>query len=182
MCSPDTIAHVLRHLSPADRSRGAVSKSKHAAYAPAKVSFTRAFDLTHPLTQDFPTPFGRSDLRVEPVLSFDNDQWNLNRWHISEHLGTHIDAPIHVTADGKTVEQIPVEELVVPLAVIDISARADEDADTELTPDDIKAWEAEHGDLPPGCCVAMNSGWDRHAPGPLFCDRDGLPATPPRTT
>lgn len=172
MCSPETIAHVVRHLGPADRSSGASVRNRAAAETPARVSFTRTVDLTHPLTPDFPTPFGRSDLEIEPVFQFEDDRWNLNRWHISEHMGTHIDAPIHVTADGITAEQIPVSDLVVPLAVIDIRARAREDADTELTPVDIMAWEAEHGDLPRGCCVAMNSGWDRYAPGPLFCDRD----------
>lgn len=172
MCSPETIAHVLRHLSPTDLSSGGARTSKPEVNQPAKVCFTRTVDLTHPLTPDFPTPFGRSDLEIERLLHFEDDRWNLSRWHISEHMGTHIDAPIHVTVDGISVEQIPLRDLVVPLAVIDIRARADEDADTELTPDDIKAWEAEYGDLPQGCCVAMNSGWDRHAPGPKFCDRD----------
>jgi kynurenine formamidase len=43
--------------------------------------------------------------------------------------------------------------------VIDIRARASEDRDTQLTPDDLKAWIADHGEIPEGACVAMNSGW-----------------------
>ena len=57
------------------------------------------------------------------------------------------------------MDEIPVENLVVPLCVIDIAARAAEDADTQVTPDDIKAWMASHGDIPDNACVAMHSGW-----------------------
>ena len=43
--------------------------------------------------------------------------------------------------------------------MIDIAARAAEDADTQVTPDDIRAWIATNGDIPNGACVAMHSGW-----------------------
>jgi kynurenine formamidase len=43
--------------------------------------------------------------------------------------------------------------------VIDIRARAAEDRDTQVTPDDLTAWIAANGDIPDGACVAMNSGW-----------------------
>jgi kynurenine formamidase len=49
-----------------------------------------------------------------------------------------------------------------PVVVIDIARRAQDDADTQVTPDDIRAFEAQHGPVPAGACVAMRSGWDRH--------------------
>jgi kynurenine formamidase len=172
MCSPEIIAQVAAHMSLADRPGGAAARTKTVNRTPRTVSFSRVVDLTHLLPSDFPNPFGRSNLDIEPVLTFAKDGVNLNNWHISEHVGTHIDAPIHFSDDGLTVEQIPVQDLVVPLAIIDIRERAEANADTELTPDDIAAWEAQYGSLPAGCCVAMNSGWDRFAPGPRYCDRD----------
>ena len=42
---------------------------------------------------------------------------------------------------------------------VGISARAAGDADAQLTPDDVLAWEAQYGPLPAGAFVAMNSGW-----------------------
>ena len=42
------------------------------------------------------------------------------------------------------------ESLACPLCVIDIRARASEDRDTQVTPDDLTAWIAEHGDIPDG--------------------------------
>jgi kynurenine formamidase len=67
---------------------------------------------------------------------------------------------------------IPVADLVVPLAVIDISKRAQDNSDTALTPDDVRAWEAAHGPLPDGCCMVMNSGWHRLLESPRFTRRD----------
>jgi len=58
------------------------------------------------------------------------------------------------------------------LAIVDISKRAQDDPDAALTPDDIKAWEAANGPLPEGCCVAMNSGWDKLLATPRFAGRD----------
>lgn len=48
-------------------------------------------------------------------------------------------APLHFSADGKSVAEIPVENLVVPLAIIDIREKAAANADAQVTPDDIKA-------------------------------------------
>ena len=62
------------------------------------------------------------------------DKINMYKWHLVEHTGTHMDAPIHFSATGHTVDQIPVETLVAPLAVIDIRDRA-----TEACPDGIAA-------------------------------------------
>jgi kynurenine formamidase len=127
------------------------------AQAPAK-----AEDLTHELWDKFPTYFGGQQLFIEQKFSHAKDTFNLNEWRISEHTGTHIDAPLHFTADGKSVAELPVEDLIAPLVVIDIRAKAAENPDSQVTPDDIKAWTDTNGDLPDGAVVAMLSGWDAH--------------------
>ena len=58
--------------------------------------------------------------------------------------------------------------LADPAKAADIKAKAAENADAQVTPDDIKAWIGTHGDLPAKCCVAMNSGWDKHVTGAKF--------------
>ncbi|MBN8194723.1 cyclase family protein, partial [Bacillus sp. NTK074B] len=83
----------------------------------------------------------------------------LKELRVNEHTGTHVDSPMHFSADGMSVDEIPVDKLIVPLSVVDIRAKADGDADAQLTPDDLRAWMETHGDLPAGACVAMNSGW-----------------------
>ena len=37
-----------------------------------------------------------------------------------EHAGTHVDAPIHYSENGRDRRAIPAEQLVVPLAVVDV--------------------------------------------------------------
>jgi kynurenine formamidase len=81
-------------------------------------------------------------------------------------------APFHFSENGRTVDRIPAENLVCPLCIVDVAARARDDADTQVTPDDLKAWEAQHGPIPAGACVAMRSGWNAHVAGPKFRNAD----------
>ena len=116
-------------------------------------------DMTHTHDEDFPTYFGESGFSREHLFNFADNGFNLQQFTVNEHTGTHIDAPLHFSADGTSVDEIPVSSLVAPLCVIDIAARAAEDADTLVTPDDLQAWIDAHGDIPDGACVAMHSGW-----------------------
>ena len=80
----------------------------------------------------------------------------------SEHGGTHLDAPIHFAETGKTLDQIPLEKLIGPAIVIDISAQAHINPDYELQMEDVQAWEAEHGPIAPGTLVLLRTGWGRY--------------------
>ena len=132
-------------------------------------------DLTHELHPDFPTFFGEPQFEMERKFGFDTDGFNLFEFTVNEHTGTHMDAPLHFSADGLSVAEIPVEELIVPLAVIDIAAKAEDDPDAQVTPEDVDAWIATNGDLPQGCCVAMYSGWAAKVDDAAFrgADEDG---------
>jgi len=147
------------------------------AAAPAALANTPSSvaDMTHTLGPDFPTFFGEQQFFEEQLFNYAEHMFNLKEIRVNEHTGTHMDAPLHFSADGQSVDEIPVERLVVPLAVIDIREKAAADADAQLTPDDIRAWIASHGPLPAGGCVAMLSGWDAHVNDAKFrnADADG---------
>jgi kynurenine formamidase len=123
-----------------------------------RFSFRSVVDLTHTLSASFPFPVDHA-FELERISNRGKDMWNINRWHFHEHIGTHIDAPFHCS-DGDTADRIPAEKLVGPLVVIDIRDRAERHPDTQLTPDDLQAWERRHGPVASGAVVAMNSGWD----------------------
>lgn len=125
-------------------------------------------DMTHELHSAFPTFFGEPQYAMEQMFSFDKNGFNLGVITVNEHTGTHIDAPLHFSKDGQSVAEVPVSNLVVPLAVVDIRGKADGDADAQVTPDDLKAWISENGPLPDRCCVAMNSGWDKHVASDMY--------------
>ena len=79
-----------------------------------------------------------------------------------EHIATRIDASLHFSFDGCSVDEIPMRVLVVPLAVTDIATPAESDPNAELTSQDILTGEEVHDPLPAYACVAMHSGWERH--------------------
>ncbi|MFN3641618.1 MAG: cyclase family protein [Gemmobacter sp.] len=144
-----------------------------AAPAPARAQGPRqVHDLTHLLTEDFPTFFGDQWAFRSKVFDIDTQGLYGNEWTLNEHVGTHIDAPAHFSKDGLQVHQIPVEKLVAPLCVVDIREKVAADPDATLTPDDLRAWIAAHGPIPDGACIAMLSGWDAHVRTPKFRNAD----------
>ena len=134
--------------------------------------FKRAVDLTHVITEDFPTYFGTQNLDIETLYTFEPDGFNMYRWHLVEHTGTHMDAPFHFSPDGMSADVIPLSMLIVPLVVVDIRAKAEEDPDVQLTVEDLRRWERRHGRIPKDACVAMNSGWAEKVNTPEFRNAD----------
>ena len=161
-----------RDLFKAAPAVGLAAAAVGASVAPTMAAASQAVDMTHELHEGFPTYFGTPGITLEQKFNFAENGFNLSTLSLNEHTGTHIDAPLHFSADGHSVAEIPVENLVAPLVVIDIRERAAEDADTLLTPDDISGWIATHGPLPERCCVALNSGWDKHVDTPKFRNAD----------
>lgn len=152
--------------------------SAAAALAPGTTgpfTFRGIVDLTHTLTTDFPTFSGLQQLEMEQVVSLANDGYNIYRWILEEHTGTHMDAPFHFS-DGLTADQIPADQLFGPLAVIDIRSKAASDPDAQVTPDDLAAWEEQYGPLPQGAVVALLSGWQENLGSDKFrnADADGV--------
>lgn len=88
--------------------------------------------------------------------------WYWNAIHSGEHVGTHLDAPIHwVTArDGLDVAQIPLRHLVAPAVVIDMTAEVARDPDFLLEIEHVRAWEEQHGGLPDGGWLLYRTGWE----------------------
>jgi len=81
-----------------------------------------------------------------------------------EHGGTHLDAPVHFAVKGRSAEMVPLEQLVAPAVVIDVSAKAAADADYRLTTADVLAWETRHRRVPGGAIVLLRTGWSARWP------------------
>lgn len=84
-----------------------------------------------------------------------------------EHGGTHFDAPLHFNADGKTVEQIPLSQLMGPGVVVDVSEKALSNRDYLISVEDLVAWEALHGPIPDGAILLLHTGYAQFWPDPL---------------
>lgn len=132
----------------------------------------RVVDLTYTLTPDFPTYFGDQAYFEEEIFSFAQSEMNGKRLRFDEHAGTHIDAPLQFSDGGASIDEVPVASLVCPLVTIDIREKADVSPDAQVTPEDVRAWVAENGPIPPGACVAQNAGWQRRMGTPGFRNQD----------
>jgi kynurenine formamidase len=141
-------------------------ETKEPASGAGERYFKAVVDLTHTMSPEFPTFFGVPGIEIEKKFDFKKDGFNLNWWRIIEHAGTHLDAPIHFSENGITVEKIVAGELVVPLAVVDVRRQAEKDADYLMTVEDVLTWEKRFRKLPDNCCVAMLSGWAQHVGNP----------------
>jgi arylformamidase len=52
------------------------------------------------------------------------DEVNLSRITMGVHSGTHVDAPVHFIKEGTGIDVIPIETLVGPARVLEMTARA----------------------------------------------------------
>ena len=152
----------------------------------------RIVDLTHTLDPDFPVivlppEFGQcARFRMEEISAYDHrgPAWKWHNISMSEHTGTHFDAPSHWISGrdlpDNSVDAIAPRDFIGPVNVIDCSDGAALDDDFELTADVIKAWENEHGTIAANSWVLMRTDWSKksgaaylnmkedgaHSPGP----------------
>jgi kynurenine formamidase len=124
--------------------------------------YKSVIDLTHALSASVPTfeITAKPAFQAKTVATIDKDGYFAREISLPEHFGTHLDAPAHFARGLWTVDQIPPERFVAPLAVIDVSANAKSNADYQISVDDIAQWEQAHGQIPLNAVVIANTGWN----------------------
>ncbi len=133
----------------------------------------RTIDLTQTLSPDTPTlvlppEFNQcAGFSKEEISRYDERgvAWYWNNFTVSEHTGTHFDAPVH-WASGKdlpnnSTNTIPPADFLASAVVIDISQQSAADPDYLLTVADIEAWEEAHGCIPPRNWVLLRTDWSK---------------------
>ena len=172
MCPPETLASMR---SPEISRRNLLKFGLGAAVAAAlpvgsahaatvrRTTFRNVADLTHVLGTQIPLFPGAAPFRIQQADSHDNDGYYGSILTYWEHSGTHMDAPVHFAPNGLFVDQLRIENLVVPAVVINITEKVRRDPDAVVTPDDIRAWERRYGRIPDNAAVLMASGWGARA-------------------
>lgn len=127
-------------------------------------SGVRMIDLGHALAATDPSWDGPPGFERHVVATYEKDGYTAGQITVEEHFGTHLDAPSHFSKTGWTVDAIPVDRLNRPAVVVDVSAKAAQDADYRVTVADIQALEAKVGSIPEGTVVLIATGWDRFWP------------------
>jgi kynurenine formamidase len=86
------------------------------------------------------------------------------RYSAAEHGGTHIDAPVHFAKGHNSVDAIPLEQLIGPAIVVDVTKQASENRDYLVTTRDLKNWEQQNGKIAPGTIVLLRTGFGKFYP------------------
>ena len=131
------------------------------------VDLTQSLSVGTPVIR-LPEPLANTPgWKMHEISRYDDrgPAWYWNWFEGGEHVGTHVDAPIHwITGrEREDVSQIPPQRLIGPAAVIDKSAEAAANPDYLLTVEEIRAWEAENTPLPVGGWLLYRTGWDARA-------------------
>ncbi len=132
------------------------------------VSEYHLVDLSHPYNSDtlyWPTSPSRFERRQLAFGETDGGYF-YSAFSICtpEHGGTHLDAPQHFAADGFPTDAIPLENLIAPAIVIDVSKKAAADRNYRLSARDVRLFEDRHGRIKPGDIVLLRSGWSQYWP------------------
>jgi kynurenine formamidase len=90
--------------------------------------------------------------------------YEANTFRSAEHGGTHLDAPIHFAEGKQHTDEIPLQRLIGPAVVVDVSTRALADRDYQVSVQDFEAWEVTHGKLPEDIIVLFRTGYGKFWP------------------
>lgn len=129
-------------------------------------------DLTHTFGPSSPHFSMFNDAQFNTLFSH-NDGFFAQQFSFAGQYGTHIDPPIHFVENARYLEDIELEELVLPLIVLDYANEAALDADFTLHIEHVLAFEAEHGIIKPDTFVALRTDWSKRWPNKeLFNNQD----------
>jgi len=130
------------------------------------VDLTHSFGPLTPVWKGFgPASFSAaSDPETGRPYTIEKDGFRVFFYSMVGQYGTHVDPPAHFDPGGKTMDQIPLKQMILPLVVFDMTPMLKTDPNHALSVEDIKAWESTHGRVPAGSFAAvrtdMYKDWD----------------------
>lgn len=96
-------------------------------------------DLSVPINEKTPVWPGAEAVKISLFTSLEKDGYEDHLLQIETHIGTHIDAPSHMIAGGKNLDQIPIEQFVGNGVYVDVR--------NEFTLDAVKEVEFEQNSI-----------------------------------
>lgn len=130
----------------------------------AQLRTCRWIDLTHAFAPGIPHYHAFPDEQRTTLFDFEENGFLAHEYRHIGQWGTHMDPPSHFARGGRTQDQVGVEEMILPLAVVDVSRESASDPDFVCTREVLRDWEARHGAVPAGAFVALHTGWDARWP------------------
>ena len=129
------------------------------------ISSKQFVDLTHPFSPTTPVwkGFGQAtfsaaaDPDTGRPYTITKEGFRAFFYSLVGQYGTHVDPPAHFDPNGKTLDQIPPKQMILPLVVFDITPILKKDPNHALTVGDIRTWETENGRVPADSFAALRT-------------------------
>ena len=124
-------------------------------------------DLSHDFSEDtiyWPTSETFKSQTVFMGMTDKGFYYTAKNYSAAEHGGTHVDAPVHFSKGKKTVDEIPINNLVGPGIVIDVSEESLATPDYQVGIEDFQNWESKFGRIPDNSIVLINTGYSSYWP------------------
>lgn len=141
----------------------------------------RWVNLTHEVDETIPIYHTFNPLKTTIISTLDSAGVDSREYTIGSSHGTHIDAPKHFARGKRDLLAIGQKERFLDLYVIHLEDKVKEFPGYAVTIEDIKDFEAEHGQIPAGSFVAFSSGWYKRFDDPEKFkneDAEGVEHTP----
>lgn len=121
----------------------------------------RYVDLTHSFYPGQPKFSALEDQTTTRLFTVAEHGFTVDRYHIVGQWGTHVDPPIHFVDNARTLDELPVEEMILPLVVIDLHKEAAQFPNLAVTVDHLQEWEQRNGTIPEDSFVALRTDWSK---------------------
>lgn len=115
-------------------------------------------DLSHTLHPEMPSWNGGCGFKLEERMNYEQGCL-VHAIKMHGGIGTHMDAPIHFIPGAASVADIPLNQCIIPLVVMDVSSHATQDY--LLTRDELLEFIKLHDIHLKGCFFALHTGWSK---------------------
>lgn len=122
-------------------------------------------DLTHDFSPTTPVWSGFGQAKETPAVdphtleayTIAKDGFRATFYAMVGQYGTHVDPPAHFSPTGKTLDEIPLDEMMLPLVVLDDTQYLAADPNHAFSTADLEAWEKINGKVQKGAFVALRT-------------------------
>ena len=159
---------VVAVLSAAGVAGAAMNGVRIKGSGPGAASLTCPGGMTrlgHVFAEDTPVFPGDPAIAIDFAATIAADGFLVESIQTGTHAGTHLDVPAHFYADGRSVDELAADEFVWPVYKMDVRGMTfPDDPDTAQNEDgwigigDVHEYEAEHGRIPSGSLVLLQTG------------------------
>ena len=118
---------------------------------------TRVTSSMQPIDLTLTAYHGMRGVEITPKTRIQAEGFNTSTYHLYSHAGTHMDAPLHFVAGGRTIDHLALEKCIGPALVVDLSHLP---PNSLITLDDLGDAAASIG---AGSRVLLRTDWSDHA-------------------